>query len=103
MASIDHTCIHFHNGMLMKETDHCDWTVRNINVFGFLCGRQRRGKDGYSEIFNNLPTVYAGKFMADKIVQRGIFTDLSVLVVIAVVVLEKFSGDNVIIDRIDKS
>lgn len=28
MASIDHTRIHFHNGMLMKETDHCDWTVR---------------------------------------------------------------------------
>ena len=29
MASIDHTCIHFHNGMLMKEIDHCDWIERD--------------------------------------------------------------------------
>lgn len=24
MASIDHTCIYFHNGMLMKEISHCE-------------------------------------------------------------------------------
>lgn len=29
MASIDHTCIYFHNGMLMKETNHCDWIERD--------------------------------------------------------------------------
>lgn len=29
MASIDHTCIYFHNGMLMKEIDHCDWIERD--------------------------------------------------------------------------
>lgn len=28
MAGIDHTCIYFHNGMLMKEIDHCDWIER---------------------------------------------------------------------------
>lgn len=29
MASIDHTCIYFHNGMLMKEISHCDWLERD--------------------------------------------------------------------------
>ena len=29
MAGIDHTCIYFHNGMLMKEIEHCDWIERN--------------------------------------------------------------------------
>lgn len=28
MAGIDHTCIYFHNGMLMKEVSHCDWIER---------------------------------------------------------------------------
>lgn len=25
MAGIDHTCIYFHNGQLMKDVSHCDW------------------------------------------------------------------------------
>ena len=29
MAAIDHTCIYFHNGMLMKEISHCDWIERD--------------------------------------------------------------------------
>lgn len=29
MASIDHTCIYFHNGMLMKEISHYDWIERD--------------------------------------------------------------------------
>lgn len=29
MALIDHTCIYFHNGMLMKEISHCDWVERD--------------------------------------------------------------------------
>lgn len=31
MAMIDHTCICFHNGMLMKETCHCDWEEKLIS------------------------------------------------------------------------
>lgn len=29
MAGIDHTRIYFHNGMLMKEIDYCDWIERD--------------------------------------------------------------------------
>lgn len=31
MAGIDHTCICFHNGMLMKEISHCDWEEKLIS------------------------------------------------------------------------
>ena len=29
MAGVDHTCIYFHNGMLMKEISHYDWIERD--------------------------------------------------------------------------
>lgn len=67
MAGIDHTCIYFHNGMLMKEVDHCDWIERDTAW---------ELEDGTVHIANELvDTINVINLLPFNTTRDGLFTD----------------------------